>query len=767
MMKRETRLQLTENSEKVLERRYLAKDGEGKTIETPQQLFRRVADALAEPDRLYGADDAAVRKTADTFYETITALEFMPNSPTLMNAGRPLGQLSACFVLPVGDSMEEIFETIKHAALIHKSGGGTGFAFSRLRPRNSVVASTSGVASGPVSFMKVFNAATEAVKQGGTRRGANMGILRVDHPDIMEFISCKDDLTQVTNFNISVAITDAFMKAVEQKTTYELIDPRTDGPYVVDGETLKLDARTVFENVVDHAWKTGEPGVVFLDRMNEGNPTAPVERIEATNPCGEQPLPPYDSCNLGSINLGKFVTEPLPDTYSPREPEKGIDWNKLARSIRTCVHFLDNVIDANQYPIPEIKAQSQKNRRIGLGVMGWADMLATLGVPYNSEAALKLGEEIMRFVNEEGHLESSELAKRRGKFPNWEGSIYATDGVAMRNTTVTTVAPTGTISIIAGCSSGIEPYFAVSFVRNVMEGTRLVDVNPIFERIARERGFYSPELMERIAQENSLRGFEEIPEDIREIFVTSADVSPEMHIRMQAAFQKNCDSAVSKTINLPEEASRDDVKQAYWLAYRLRCKGVTIYRDGSRPMQVLSTGKTKHPGAAAATRPVESMTKPDEMLSDVPHPEERPDVLHGITEKIKTGYGNLYVTVNTKDGRPFEVFAQIGKSGYSTMADTEAICRLASLALRSHVPVRQVIEQLTGIGGASAVYDKGTLITSIPDAIAKVLIKHFGNGRSMKNGHPDAGMLRCPDCDQPMAPEEGCLVCYGCGFSKC
>jgi len=765
-MKREIKLQLSENSLKVLERRYLAKDGEGRIVETPEQLFRRVATALAEPDRLYGADDVVVKKTADTFYDMIAALEFMPNSPTLMNAGRPLGQLSACFVLPVGDSMEEIFETIKHAALIHKSGGGTGFAFSRLRPRNSVVASTSGVASGPVSFMRVFNSATEAVKQGGTRRGANMGILRVDHPDIMEFIACKDDLTQVTNFNISVAITDAFMKAVEQNSTYDLLDPRTGKPYEVDGEVKRLDARTVFENIVDHAWKTGEPGIVFLDRMNERNPTAPIEKIEATNPCGEQPLPPYDSCNLGSINLGKFVLDPLSETYSPREPEKGIDWPKLAKTIRNCVHFLDNVIDANQYPIPEIKKQSQANRRIGLGVMGWADMLAMLRVPYNSEAALKLGEEVMRFVNEEGHLESSELAKRRGKFPNWEGSIYKDDGVAMRNATVTTVAPTGTISIIAGCSSGVEPYFAVSFVRNVMEGTRLVDVNPIFEKIAKERGFYSTELMERIAQENTLQNFDEIPPDVKEIFVTAADVTPEMHIRMQGEFQKHCDSAVSKTINLPQEATREDVKQAYWLAYRLKCKGVTIYRDGSRPMQVLSTGKTTDPTKKQPTEPVQTLVTEEEKLPALPHPEERPDVLQGITEKIKTGYGNLYVTVNVKNGKPFEVFAQIGKSGYSTMADTEAICRLASLALRSHVPVKQVIEQLTGIGGASAVYDKGTLITSIPDAIAKVLQKHFGNGQ-IKNGSPDAGMLVCPDCDQPLAAEEGCLTCYSCGYSKC
>jgi ribonucleoside-diphosphate reductase alpha chain len=766
-MSRKTKLQLSENSMKVLERRYLAKDGEGRTVETPEELFRRVADALAEPDRLYGADDATIQKTADDFYTTITALDFMPNSPTLMNAGRPLGQLSACFVLPVGDSMEDIFETIKHAALIHKSGGGTGFAFSRLRPRNSVVASTSGVASGPVSFMKVFNAATEAVKQGGTRRGANMGILKVDHPDIREFISCKDDLTQITNFNISVAITDDFMTAVERGAAYDLLDPRSGDPYVVDGEVQQLDARTVFDNIIDHAWKTGEPGIVYIDRMNDLNPTSPSERIEATNPCGEQPLPPYDSCNLGSINLGKFVLDPLPDTYSVREPEKGVDWNRLAKTIRTCVHFLDNVIDANKYPIPEIALQSQRNRRIGLGVMGWADMLALLRVPYKSEAALKLGEEIMRFMNDEGHLESSELAKTRGKFPAWEGSIYATEGVAMRNTTVTTVAPTGTISIIAGCSSGIEPYFAISFVRNVMEGTKLLDVNPIFEKIAKERGFYSPDLMARIARENTLADFDEIPEDIKDIFTTTADVNPEMHIRMQAVFQKHCDSAVSKTINLPEDATRDDVKQAYWLSYKLGCKGCTIYRDGSRPQQVLSTGKTKDPGKPSPAESVETMMTPAEMLAQVPAPEERPDVLKGITEKVKTGYGNLYVTVNTKDGRPFEVFAQIGKSGYSTMADSEAICRMVSLTLRSHIPVQRVIEQLAGIGGSTAVYDKGALITSIPDAIAKVLAKHFGNGEKIKNGHPDEGMLRCPDCDDPLAPEEGCLVCYGCGFSKC
>ncbi|MBI3871927.1 MAG: vitamin B12-dependent ribonucleotide reductase, partial [candidate division Zixibacteria bacterium] len=583
---------LAQNAVRVLERRYLKKDDQGRVAETPAELFWRVATAVAAPDANYGVAEPDLRRTAERFYRAMTNCEFMPNSPTLMNAGRPLGQLSACFVLPVGDSMEEIFESIKNAALIHKSGGGTGFAFSRLRPRNSVVASTSGVASGPVSFMKVFNAATEAVKQGGTRRGANMGILRIDHPDIEEFIACKDDLTQVTNFNISVAVTDEFMNAVEQGRPYALFDPRTKRPYEKDGAPITLDARKVFNSIVEHAWRTGEPGVVFIDRINQGNPTHRIEEIEATNPCGEQPLPPYDSCNLASINLGKVVKEELPPSYDRRKPAEAVDWEKLTQLVHLGVHFLDNVIDANEYPIPEISEQSFKNRRIGLGVMGWADMLAKLRVRYDSEEAFELGERVMQHVQSEGRIHSSDLASARGKFPSWEGSTYADEGVAMRNSTVTTVAPTGTISIIAGCSSGIEPFYAVSFVRNVMEGTRLVDVNPLFEQIAKERGFYSEDLMERIANANSIQGFDEIPEDVREVFVTSADIPAAAHIRMQAAFQKYCESAVSKTINLPESATREDVQTTYWQAYRLGCKGVTMYRDGSRPGQVLSTGAT-------------------------------------------------------------------------------------------------------------------------------------------------------------------------------
>jgi len=748
-------LQLTENAIKVLERRYLKKNHLGGVAEKPAELFRRVANAIAQPDLEYGATGEECQTTADRFYNAMINMEFMPNSPTLMNAGRSLGQLSACFVLPVGDSMEEIFETIKHAALIHKSGGGTGFAFSRLRPRNSVVASTSGVASGPVSFMRVFNAATEAVKQGGTRRGANMGILRIDHPDILEFISCKDDTSQITNFNISVAITNEFMRAAEDGKPYMLYDPRSGRPYEKDGIVQTLEARDVFNQIIDHAWKTGEPGIVFIDLINDLNPTKAIEKIEATNPCGEQPLPAYDSCNLASINLGRFVHNPLPDDFHPRKNfAVGIDWNRLADTVRMSVHFLDNVIDANKYPIPEIAAQTKSNRRIGLGVMGWADMLVQLGIPYGSEESLELGGQVMERINTEARMHSSELAKTRGKFPNWDGSIFAAEGVAMRNATVTTIAPTGTISIIAGCSSGIEPYFAISFVRNVMEGTRLIDVNPYFEKVAKDRGFGSAELMEKIAETNSIKDFDEIPEDVRSVFLTAADISPEQHIRMQAAFQKHGDSAVSKTINLPHEATREDVQTVYWLAYRLGCKGVTIYRDGSRPNQVLSTRKT-----------TEITLKPEPKWG-APVVEERPDSLTGITEKIKTGYGNLYVTINMKDGRLFELFATIGKSGYSTMADTEAICRLISLALRSGVSVDHVITQLQGIGGANPIFGRGEVISSIPDAIAKVLKKYFGNGMK-KEVKRDIFTVQCPDCGGRLEHKEGCVLCPACGFSRC
>jgi len=755
-MAQKKHIPLTDSAKAVLARRYLLKDDQGRVIETPEQLFRRVAKFIAEADRNYGADDSSVEQTAASFYDMMAALDFMPNSPTLMNAGRDLGQLSACFVLPVGDSMEEIFESNKNAALIHKSGGGTGFAFSRLRPRNSVVASTMGVASGPVSFMKVYNASTEAVKQGGTRRGANMGILRVDHPDILEFIASKENTSEITNFNISVAITDAFMQALAKDTDYVLIDPRSKRPFVQDGQKLRYNARDVFKQIVDHAWKTGEPGIIFIDRINQLNPTAPSETIEATNPCGEQPLPPYDSCNLGSINLGHFVKEALPEDYDLSEPARGIDWERLATTIHRAVHFLDNVIDQNKYPLPEIELQTKKNRRIGLGVMGWADMLVKLGLPYNSEPAFALGETLMEFVHTEAQKHSSHLATKRGKFPNWEGAIYKQNEVLMRNATVTTIAPTGTISIIAGCSSGIEPYYAIAFERNVMDGTRLVEANPLFIEAAKAADAYSDTLAERVLSQRSVKDIKELPEQIRAIFLTAADVSPEEHIRMQAAFQKFTDSSVSKTINLPEEATRDQVERAFRKAYELGCKGVTVYRDNSRPNQVLSSKKQKP--VAVESRPVPPAISPGQV-------EERPTVLRGITEKIKTGYGNLYVTVNIRDGRPFEVFAHIGKSGYTTMADTEAICRLISLALRSHVPVSQIIRQLRGIGGSSPVFSNGSRVSSIPDAIAQVLEREFGD--QIEPSATRQPVEICPECASPMRLDSGCFLCSYCGYSTC
>lgn len=727
-------IELAPNSLKVLERRYLKKDDSGKVMETPEELFWRVALAIAQIDKLYGVKDKEIDELTQKFYSLMSKLEFLPNSPTLMNAGRALGQLSACFVLPIEDSMESIFDAVKNTALIHKSGGGTGFSFSRLRPKDSVVASTSGVASGPISFMKVINAATEAVKQGGTRRGANMGILRVDHPDILDFITCKDNLRELNNFNISVAVTEDFMVKVEQDEYYELIDPRTGKPFEKNGQILKYKASEIFDLIVEHAWRSGEPGVIFLDRVNESNPTPQLGEIESTNPCGEQPLLPYESCNLGSINLSKMVKS--------EQEEIVIDWEKLEKTIRLSVHFLDNVIDANKYPLPQIEKMTLDNRKIGLGIMGWADMLLQLEIPYDSEDALDLGEKVMDFIHKESHQFSSELAEKRGNFPNWGKSIYYDKKIPMRNATVTTIAPAGTISIIAGCSSGIEPLYAISYVRTVMDQTRMIEVNPFFEKMSKDSGFYTEELMEKIAQKGSIKEFPEIPEEIKKIYVTAYEVSAEWHVRMQSAFQKYTDNAVSKTINLPNQATIEDVRKAYLMAYRSGCKGITVYRDGSRKEQVLTTR-------------VES----EVVVQD------RPETLTGITEKIKTGYGNLYVTLNSVEGKPFEVFAQIGKSGYSTMADTEAICRLVSLALRSGVGVDKIIEQLIGIGGASQVFGNGERIMSIPDAIAKVLKKHFGNKKP--NSDKDIDLEFCPDCGAKLEFKEGCILCLDCGFSKC
>jgi len=564
-------LKLTLNALSVLERRYLRKDDKGKVIETPAQMFRRVAEAVAVPDAIYDRS-VNLKEIEKEFYDVMTRLEFLPNSPTLMNAGTEIGQLSACFVLPVPDSIEGIFDALKYMALIHKSGGGTGFSFSNIRPKGDVVRSTKGIASGPVSFMKIFDTATEVIKQGGRRRGANMGILRVDHPDIFEFITVKEKEGVLANFNISVGVTDAFMKALESDDEYDLINPRT-------GKAVKrVKARDVFDLIVTMAWRTGDPGIVFLDEMNRHNPTPHVGRIESTNPCGEVPLLPYESCNLGSINLSKMV----------RDGE--IDWDKLRRTVRIGIHFLDNVIDANKYPLPEIEKMTKANRKIGLGVMGFAEMLVKLSIPYDSEEGIATAEKVMSFISEEARKKSVELGEERGSFPNFEGSVWDKMGYnAMRNATVTSIAPTGTISIIAGTSSGIEPFFAISYVRNVM-GTQLFEVNPVFEEIAKERGFYSTELLTKIARNGSVQNITEIPSDIRRVFVTALDIAPEWHVRMQAAFQKYTDNAVAKTVNLTSDATLEDVRKVFLLAYRLKCKGITVYRYGSKSEQVLTIG---------------------------------------------------------------------------------------------------------------------------------------------------------------------------------
>jgi len=564
-------LKLPVNAIRILEKRYLLKDESGNLIETPKKMFERVAREVASADRLYRRKfDREV--TEKEFYRIMSNLEFIPNSPTLINAGTRMGQLSACFVLPIEDSMKSIFEAVKDMALIHQSGGGTGFSFSKLRPKGDLVKSTKGIASGPVSFMRVFDMATDIIKQGGRRRGANMGILRIDHPDILEFITAKTREGMFTNFNLSVAVTDKFMRLLEADKEYELINPRTGKP------TRKLKARDVFNLIVATAWKTGDPGLVFIDRINRENPTPHIGKIESTNPCAEQPLLPYESCVLGSINLSKMASK------------KKINWQKLRNIVRTAVHFLDNIIDVNRYPIPQIERITKANRKIGLGVMGFAEMLIKLDIPYNSQEGIRVAEKVMKFVTREAREESKRLAKLRGAFPNFKGSIWDKKMVGVRNATLTTIAPTGTISTIAGCSSGIEPLFAISYIRNILEGTQFLEANSLFEEVAIDKGFYDKKLLTEIAKKGSIQHMNKIPRSVRKLFVTAFDISPEWHVRMQAAFQKYTDNAVSKTVNLPYEATVEEVEKVYKLAYKLGCKGVTIYRYGSKPQQVLYLG---------------------------------------------------------------------------------------------------------------------------------------------------------------------------------
>ena len=734
-------IELTPNALRVLEKRYLRRDSNGKVVESPKEMFIRVARAIAEADRLYGKTGDEVEETFQEFYTIMAGLEFLPNSPTLMNAGTEMGQLSACFVLPVEDSIEGIFNTIKHAAIIHKTGGGTGFSFSKLRPKGDIVKSTRGVASGPVSFMTVYDSATEAIKQGGRRRGANMGILDVHHPDILEFITCKRKEGKLSNFNISVAVDDAFMEAVEKGEDYDLINPRS-------GEKVgRLNAREVFNLIAETAWATGDPGLVFLDEINRHNPTPHVGRIEATNPCGEQPLLPYESCNLGSINLAKMVRDGR------------IDWDRLREVTRIAVHFLDNVIDVNVYPLPEIERMTKANRKIGLGVMGWADMLIKLRIPYDSHKALEVAEAVMRFIQEESKVASEMLAEERGVFPNYVGSRW--DGVRkLRNATTTTIAPTGTISIIAGCSSGIEPLFALCYVRNVLEGQKLIEVNSLFEEEAKRRGFYSQALMEKIAKHGSLRGLEEVPEDVKRIFVTAHEVSVEWHVRMQAAFQKYVDNAVSKTINLPNKATVEDVKRAFLLAWQLKCKGITVYRDGCKETQVLETGETRR------TR---QWVKP----------RRRPRKTYGVTVEMPTGCGSLYITINEdENGMPFEVFARLGKAGGCASAQTEGLGRAMSLMLRSGIDPKEIVRQFKGIS-CDRHYGVGVnKILSCPDAMGKALeeyLREKGLLESAEEKEPERREVKvmlsngaCPWCGSPLIMVEGCKRCLAeCGYSEC
>ncbi|SIO41649.1 vitamin B12-dependent ribonucleotide reductase [Halodesulfovibrio marinisediminis] len=730
---------MNDNAEIVLARRYYRKDIDGNPIEDATKLFWRVAFAIASEESKYENTTVTPDTLAKDFYSMMTNMEFLPNSPTLMNAGTPLGQLAACFVLPVGDSIEEIFDAVKYAAMIHKSGGGTGFSFSRLRPKDSRVGSTGGVASGPVSFIRIFNTATEQIKQGGTRRGANMGILRVDHPDIIEFIRAKEREGEFNNFNFSVALTENFMKAVENNEDYDLVNPH-------DSEVAgSLNAREVFEILVQKAWEKGDPGIVFLDRINRDNPTPALGQIESTNPCGEQPLLPYEACNLGSINLGVMVKQ---DDEQPIS----IDWDKLNRVVHLAVRFLDNVIDASRFPLERITEMVTMNRKIGLGVMGWADLLFQLNIPYNSQEALNLAEKIMEFIQAEGRTASKQLAKERGAFPAYKESIFGERDLGpYRNATVTTIAPTGTLSIIAGCSSGIEPLFALSFARHVMDGEKLVETNPYFKTALEERGCYSRKLMDAITEKGTIVDIDYLPEDLRKVFVTAMDIEAEYHLKMQAAFQKYTDNAVSKTVNVPKEATVDDIRSIYWLAYEQGCKGVTVYRDGSLQSQVLCT---ESPEREEAPEPVRLKV-------------ERPEIVYGFTQKVETGLGVLYVTINEIDGKPFELFTTIGKSGRSITAKAEAIGRLVSLALRAGIEPIDIVRQLKGIGGEHPVFKKKGLLLSIPDAIAWILENRYL--KSSVSVHSTNGLTKqlCPDCGGELIFEEGCNKCYSCGYTKC
>jgi ribonucleoside-diphosphate reductase alpha chain len=769
---RESDLGLSANSLRVLRARYLTKDESGQCTETPDDLFDRVAGTIADVERTYGADDAARDEWKARFKRLMTSRKFMPNSPTLMNAGRSMGMLSACFVLPVPDSIDGIFDSIKHTALIQKAGGGTGFAFDSLRPTGDYISSSGGTTSGPISFWRAFSEATNAIQQGAFRRGANMGMMNIHHPDILKFLYAKQDLTQFTNYNISVKVTDEWMGSFLKNPDAPHLtrNPRNGQEFYLpkdlviadyqikslipieqyDGRTPVYSNRDIWDIIVKHAWQTGEPGVVFIDRINEANPTPQLGRIEATNPCGEQPLLPYEACNLGSINLGAFVMNAC-------TPQANVAWDLLRETIHDATRFLDDVIDANRYPLPQIEDVCRGNRKIGLGVMGFADAIYKLGVPYNSAEGVAWGERFMQFINDESHNYSERLAGERGCFSNWKDSLWDTRfHRQMRNSCTTTVAPTGTISIIADCSGGIEPMFSLAFFRNVLkgqdsDGSPMIEINDTFLRAAREQGFYSEGLMEHIAREGTLANIDSVPADVKRVFVCAHDIDPQWHVRMQAAFQKHCDSSISKTINFSHDADADDVDGIYRMAYELRCKGVTVYRDGCRATQpmALTDSNKRHEEMAAKDEPTsgpipgeDRLEKPaittetnlfGERITHVKHktptlqPRELPVITSGIRIRQPTPFGNMHIqiTVDPNEDRELEVFAQLGKGGDLATSDLEAICRMISLWLRAGGGLKHVIKQLSGIGSSLQIPSRHGRIMSLGDGLAHALKRYM------------------------------------------
>ena len=753
--------EISENAKVVLEHRYLLKNDSGDVAEDPDGLFRRVASALAKPDKSYGASTEEIKETAEEFYQMLSSLEFLANSPTLMNAGTKAGTLSACFVLPLEDSMEGIMKTAHDAAMVQKYGGGTGFALSELRPKGSTIKTTHGKACGPIAALKLLSSVSTLVTQGGKRDGANMAVMNVHHPDIEEFIDCKTQEGEIHNFNISVGATDEFMKAVKEKKDFDLIDPKT------KKVVAQKDAYKLFRKIVQGAWKNGEPGMIFLDEVNRKSPVNHLGEMTATNPCGEQPLLPNESCNLGSIDLAKFVNE----------DETDLDWNRLKKTTRTSVHFLDNTIDANKYAIPEIKKANKLSRKIGLGVMGFADMLIRMKMSYDSEEAVDMGRKVMKFIQTEADIKSEELADKRGPFEGWKGSRPQINGDnPIRNACRLTVAPTGTISMIAGCSSGIEPVFSLAYRKhNILEGKTLYYVDKNLEKVAKEKGFYSEDLLEHLSNGGSLQDREDVPTEVKKVFRTAPDINPEYHVRMQAAFQESVDAGISKTINFPNEASEDDVTTTYMLAWELKCKGITVYRSGSREKEVLTSGTSENETEASVDSKIGFVSAT-----------VRPSELFGVTRRVYTGRGNLYVTVNmSEDGKPFEIFAALGKAGGNDSAMAEAVSRMVSLTLRSGIDPKASIEQLKGITDVPA-WNEGELIRSVPDAIANVLEKIYEpkkestplsinelNDETLisENKNSDiANVLQgetCPECPSTLAFEEGCQKCYSCGYSKC